>query len=471
MTTSWFNRSFAAALAAAIASGGAFAAEAAGDWTGLLAGQLHIVVHVARDADGHYGATLESPDQGSFVLPADQVVVDADHLGFRIPRIGGSYAGTWNADKRSWVGIWTQGTTLALTLSRLTGAASAPAPTPRPQEAAIAAGPRPYREEAVRFASTAPGITLAGTLGVPEGAGPFPAVVLIGGSGPGTRDEEILRHKIFLVLADALNRRGIAVLRYDKRGVGESSGDFATASLSDFAADAESALVFLKSRPEIAADHIGLVGHSEGGAVAPMVANRNPSARFVVLMAAPGMRIGTLLRLQNARIAKASGVSDAEIARKDAFYGKLAADLAAARTEDQALAVARADVAQAVTEQNVAAANADGFVHMVTSRWSREAFGYDPVPPLRRLRTPVLALNGSLDLQVPADEDLGPIKAALQADPDVTIVELPNLNHLFQTARVGTPAEYGDIEETIAPAALKVIADWVVAHGGFRIAK
>ncbi len=469
MKTSCIDRARAAArllaaTSALAAAGGAWAEEPAGDWNGLLAGQLHILVHVTKDAAGHYAVTLESPDQGRFALPADQVAADADHLDFTIAKIGGRFAGTWNAQKNGWAGTWTQGSVLPLVLSRTAAGASAPTPTRRPQEAAIDAGPRPYRQEPVHFANAAAGITLGGTLSLPEGAGPFPAVILIGGSGPGTRDEEILRHKIFLVLADALNRRGVAVLRYDKRGVGESTGDFATANLSAFAADAQAALAFLKTRAEVAPDRIGLVGHSEGGAVAPMIAARDPSVRFVVLMAGPGMRIGQVLRLQNARIAKASGVSDDEIARKQAFFDKLGADLAAARGDEQVRAVARADVAQAVSDGIVLAANADAFARQITSPWAREAFGYDPIPALRRLRMPVLALNGSLDLQVPPDEDLGPIRAALKDDPDATVVELPGLNHLFQTATLGTPGEYGEIEETVAPLALKTIADWVVAH-------
>jgi pimeloyl-ACP methyl ester carboxylesterase len=470
LKTSRMNRAFAAArllaLAATLAAGGcASAEEAAGDWNGMLGGQLHVIVRVTKDAAGHYGANLESPDQGSFVLPADQVVADIDHFSFRIPKIGGSYAGTWSAGKQAWIGTWSQGMSMPLVLSRMTGPASALAPAKRPQEEAVAAGPRPYRREEVRFASSAPGVMLAGTLSVPEGAGPFPAVVLIGGSGPGTRDEEVFGHKLFLVLADALNRRGIAVLRYDKRGVGESTGDFATANLADFAADAESALVFLESRPGIAPDRIGLAGHSEGGVLAPMIAVRNPSARFVVLMAAPGMRLGRLLRLQTVKIAQASGVSDAEISRKTAFFDKLYADLQGTRSDDQALAIVKADVAQAVADQLVPAANADAFVRQVVSPWARQLYGYDPIPTLRALKVPALFLIGSLDLYVPPEENLGPIRAALQDNPQATIVELPNLNHMFQTAKLGTPAEFGDIEETIAPTALKTIADWVAAQG------
>jgi hypothetical protein len=439
------------------------AEEAAGDWSGLLGGQLHVIVHVTKDADGHYGATLESPDQGSFVLPADKVVVDADHFSFTIPKIGGSFAGTWNPEKDGWVGTWTQGSRLPFVLLRMTSRAAALAPAKRPQEEAIAAGPRPYRQEAVSFANAASGIKVAGTLSIPDGAGPFPAVVLIAGSGPVTRDSDAAGHKIFLVLADALNRRGIAVLRYDKRGVGESTGNFAMATFTDFVTDAESALGYLRSRPEIAADHVGLVGHSEGGLVAPLVAVHDPSVRFVVLMAAPGMRLDQLSRLQNATMAKAAGRSDAEIARRLAFLDKLYVDLATAQGDEQAQAIARADVAQAVADKVTLGVSSDAFVANRTSPRTRQLSGYNPVPALRQLKMPVLALNGSLDVQVPAAENLGPIRAALQGNPRATIVELPRLNHLFQTAKLGSLGEYGEIEETLAPAALTTIVDWV-AH-------
>jgi pimeloyl-ACP methyl ester carboxylesterase len=462
------NRLFAAAhvpaLIVTLAAGSAFAEEAAADWSGLLAGQLHVIVHVTKDADGHYGATLESPDQGKFVLPADKVDADAEHFSFTIPKIGGSFAGTWNAEQNGWVGTWTQGASIPFVLSRMTSREAALAPAKRPQEEAIAAGPRPYRQEAVNIANAVTGIKLGGTLSIPEGAGPFPAVVLICGSGPMTRDEEILGHKIFLVLADTLNRRGIAVLRYDKRGVGESTGNYATASFTDYVADAESALGFLRSRPEIAAEHVGLVGHSEGGLVAPLVAVHDPSVHFVVLMAAPGMQLAQLARLQNAKIAKVAGTSDADLTRRFALFDKIYVDLAIAQGDEQALAIAKADVAQAVANKVNLGISPDAYITNRTSSRTRQLSAYDPGPALRLLKTPVLALNGSLDLQVPADENLGPIRAAQRGNPQATIVELPNLNHMFQTAKLGSPAEYGEIEETVAPAALKIIADWVVAQ-------
>ncbi|MFP5391890.1 MAG: alpha/beta hydrolase family protein [Gammaproteobacteria bacterium] len=452
------------ALTAAVSAGSALAEEAAGDWSGLLAGQLHLLVHVTKNADGHYAATLESPDQGQFVLTADKVAADADHFSFAIPKIGGSYAGTWNAGKAAWVGTWTQGQTIPLVLSRMTSRAAALAPPKRPQEEAIAAGPRPYREVGVTFAGTAAGVKLAGTLGIPQGAGPFPAVVLIAGSGPQTRDEDVLGHKLFLVLADALNRRGIAVLRYDKRGVGQSTGDFATASFTDYVADAEAALAFLKLRPEIAAHRVGLIGHSEGGLVAPLIAARNPSARFVVLMGAPGMPLDQLGRLQNATISKASGIPDADIAKRLAVMDKIYVDVAAVHDDEQARAIVKADVAQAVADKVSFLLPPDAFVANYTSPRVRQLIRYNPVPALRLLNKPVLALTGSLDVQVPAADNLGPMRTALQGNPQATVLELPGINHMFQTAKRGAMEEYGEIEETIAPAALKLIGDWVVAH-------
>lgn len=459
------KRLFAVGSLLALAVGAVSAEDAAGDWGGLLAGQYHIVVHVAKDGAGHYQATLESPDQGSFVLSAADVVTDADQLSFTLPKLGAAYQGHWDAGKKGWVGTWKQGATMPLFLTRMTGKASDAAPPKRPQEEAIAAGPRPYRQQQVIFDNASAGIKLAGTLSVPDGSGPFPAVVLIGGSGPETRDETLFGHKLFLVLADALNRRGIAVLRYDKRGVGQSGGDFATATIPDFASDAEAAMAFLMSRPEIDAKHIGLIGHSEGGAIAPMIAVRNPAARFVVLMAGPGMRIGRLLNVQDSRIARASGVPEEQIAERSAFFNKLYADLASAADNQAALSVAKADIAKGVADKLIRPENADAFAHQVTSPWARQAFNYDPIPTLRALRTPVLVLDGSRDLYVPPEDNLPSIKAALKGNPDATIVELPGINHLFQTAKIGTPAESASLEETVSPVVLIMIADFVVAHG------
>jgi pimeloyl-ACP methyl ester carboxylesterase len=447
----------------ALSAAPAFAQEVVGDWAGLLAGQLHIIVHITKSADGHYGGSLESPDQGAFVLPAENVEATPTHLAFSIPKLGGSYDGTWDDSTRSWTGTWKQGQSIPFNLTRLSAQALGGLKPKRPQEDAIAAAPLPYHQHDVTFGNPSARVTLAGTFTVPNGTGPFPSVVLICGSGPHTRDEDVSGHRIFLVLADALNRRGIAVLRYDKRGVGDSTGDFATATSIDFASDADAAVAFLNTRPEVDKARIGLIGHSEGGAIAPSIAIRNPSVAFTVLMAGPAMRTDRLTVLQESLIAKAQGASDDAIAKHKAFSEKLYAGLIAAKTDDEARSIARSSVAQAVADNLLPADAAEATVQQVTSPWLRQALSYDPVSTLRKLKTPTLVLYGSLDLQVPSNENLALMRTALKDNKTAAFIELPNLNHMFQTAKTGSPAEYAQIEETMSPSALKSIVDWVVA--------
>ena len=437
------------------------AEEAAGDWTGILGGQLHIVLHLTKSTGGHYSASLESPDQGAFVLQAENVEVSETHLGFSIPKISASFEATWDADKKSWTGTWKQGQSIPLTLWRLGTNSAGPK---RPQEEAIAAAPRPYQNREVTFDNLSAKVKLAGTFSVPVGPGPYRTVVLISGSGAQTREEDISGHKIFVVLGDALASCGIAVLRYDKRGVGASSGDFAVSTSVDFASDVDAAVAFLKTRLEVDQTKIGLIGHSEGGAIAPSVAIRNPSIAFSVLMAAPAMRTDKLTVLQEALLAKAQGVPENVIAARTALGETLYSGLLAAKTSEEATATARQLVAQAVAGKVLPVNAAEATIRQVTSPWFRQALGYDPVPVLRKLKTPVLVLNGLLDLQVPAKENLALMREALMDNAGATIVELPNVNHMFQTAKTGSPAEYGQIEETFSVPALKTITDWVVAR-------
>ncbi len=441
----------------------AFAEEATGDWGGLLMGQLHIIVHVKKDDKGQYSATLESPDQGAFVLPADTVTAAPDHFAFAITKINGSYDGKWDETKQAWIGTWTQGQAMPLEFRRLVdGKVVADAPK-RPQEEAIATGPLPYTSSEVNFDSVA-GVKLAGSFSVPQGKGPFPAVVLIAGSGPHTRDEDVFGHKVFLVLADALNRAGIAVLRYDKRGIGKSTGDYGHATTTDFATDAKAAVSWLKTRPEVSSPHIGLIGHSEGGLIAPAVAAHEPSIHFVVLMAGPGLPGDQILLMQQAAIARAGGQSDATIATA-AKLNKAAFDMIkTAESLDDAKAKAATMAAALVAGGQMTQAQADAAFAAITTPWFYEFIRTDPRPMLEQVRVPVLAINGALDTQVPAKEDLAAIRDALKNNADVTIMEMPSLNHLFQTAQTGAPSEYLQIEETMSPVALKTITDWVVAH-------
>lgn len=433
-----------------------------GNWAGTLdfgTAKLRLVLHVLS-RDGGVKAGLDSPDQGVSGIPVTTLSRDGKSVAFGLASIGASFNGTLSADGRAIAGTFTQnGRDTPLTLTRLAAGAQAARPR-RPQEEAIASAPLPYRTEDLAFANpSAVGVKLSGTLTLPKGPGPFPAVVLIAGSGPQTRDENLLGHKVFLVLADCLTRQGLAVLRYDKRGIGRSSGDASAATTADFASDAAAAVAYLRSRPDVDPRRVGLIGHSEGGEIAPIVAAKDPSLAFIVMMAGPGVPGRELIPEQGRRIALANGASPAEADRLSALE-RLAVDaVAGAKTSSEAKVKVRAvlDGADPKPSPQVA----DATMQMAALDWMRFFLAYDPAPALREVRVPVLALNGSLDLQVPASQNLPPIRAALAADRDATVIEMPGLNHLFQHAATGSPAEYGAIEQTLAPELLQTVSDWI----------
>lgn len=435
--------------------------DAVGDWKGTLSvngRELRLQVHIAAGEGGALTGTLDSLEQGAKGLPLAGIVSDGKSLSFDLPVAAAHFAGVWNGT--AWAGLWTQGG-VALPLSLEAGQF---APTPAANRPQTPKPPFPYQSLEVSFDGGAgPGgqrARLSGTLTLPAGAGPFPAVVLISGSGPNDRDETIKDHKPFAVLADALTRQGIAVLRYDKRGVGKSAGAYASATSSDFADDAAAAVAYLRGRPDIAPARIGLIGHSEGGLIAPMVAGKDPKVAFVVLLAGPSISGAEILKLQVRAKAEASGAGPEDIEKRVAFEGRL---LAALGGKDEAAAKAAVDQVLAETpglDPNVAAASRQ----LASSPWFRQFVAYDPVPALKALRVPVLALYGDKDFQVPPSANAAIMTAALKGDPDATVTVMPGLNHLFQLATTGLDDEYGQIEETISPSALDRIVAWVKAH-------
>ncbi len=446
-----------------------------GTWLGTLTvpgGQLRIVFHVTRDSTGALTATLDSPDQGVAGIPVNAVVVSNDSLRLDVQAVLGSYEGKIGADGSTIDGTWRQGG-LALPL-KLARTDEDVAPPPRPQEPKP---PYPYAEEDVGFDHPEDGIRLAGTLTLPRSEGPHPAVVLISGSGPQDRNETVFNHRPFLVLADYLTRRGLAVLRFDDRGVGASTGDFSTATSEDFAGDVRAGIAYLKTRPDIDPAKIGLVGHSEGGLVAPMVAAEAPGeVAFIVLLAGTALTGEEILYLQGELIARANGASDEAIALNRSTQARLFEVLKHEPDSTAAAAQMRAallDALDAVSDEEKEALGfagadedelIDGQIRQLLTPWFRYFVRYDPRPTLRKVQCPVLAVIGEKDLQVPPTENLREIEAALQAggNTDYRVVELPGLNHLFQTAGTGAPAEYARIEETIAPSALQLLGDWIV---------
>jgi fermentation-respiration switch protein FrsA (DUF1100 family) len=452
-----------------------------GRWLGRLRVQagieLRIVVHLTS-ADGGWTATLDSPDQGVTGIAVDRVVVDGARVTLEMPGILARYEAR-RASADTLDGTWSQGgMSLPLVLVRQTGEPEDERPQhPRP--------PFPYRVEEVRFPNDEAGIHLAGTLTLPEGSGPFPAAALITGSGPQDRDETILGHKPFLVLADHLTRAGIAVLRYDDRGVGQSEGDFAAATSIDFAGDAAAAVDFLRAHPAIDPARVGLIGHSEGGLIAPLVATGEAGAQqrdlaFVVLLAGPGLTGREILYLQGEAIARAAGASDADVAQLRATQSRMFDIVAEEGDAGRRRERLRTALSDGLAAMDSAARAAQGVppggervwveaqLAQVGSEWFRTFLLYDPRPALARLETPVLALIGGLDLQVPPAENLAAIGEALEraGNRDATLLELPGLNHLFQTATTGAPAEYATIRETFAPAALDAVSSWILERFG-----
>ncbi|WP_334162087.1 alpha/beta hydrolase family protein [Phenylobacterium sp.] len=455
----------AAALAAMVLmlAQAARAQEAAGEWHGVLSAmgaELRIGVVIETGPDGLTGH-LTSPDQGPMKLPLAEVRMQGGRLAFKVPSVRGRYEGAWDVARGAWSGTWTQVQPLPLVLRK------GPVPAAVRNRPQVPAKPYPYREEEVAFDSLG-GARLAGTLTLPQGPGPFPAAVLISGSGPQDRDETLAGHKPFLVLADHLTRQGVAVLRYDDRGFAKSTGDLATAAAAEFVADAEAAVAFLRGRAEIAPDRIGLVGHSEGGVVAPLVAGKDPRIAYVVMLAGPGVPLGELLAAQRKAVYGVGGAPPERVERAQAVLARAdAAVLAASDFQTVKREVAALLTAELGAPPEAAAMQAG----LMATPWYRWIIGYDPRPALSRVRQPVLAVNGEKDLQVLPGQNLPAIREALKGNPDVTVLEFPGLNHLFQTAATGSPTEYARIEETFAPAALKVVGDWIVARAGPRASR
>jgi pimeloyl-ACP methyl ester carboxylesterase len=348
----------------------------------------------------------------------------------------------------------------------------------RPQEPEP---PYPYEEQEVFFMNEKDQVRLAGSLTLPRSDGPFPAVILITGSGPQDRNDSVFGHKPFLVLADHLTRLGIAVLRVDDRGVGESTGNFSEATSQDFAADVLAAIAYLRTRSEIAHDRVGLLGHSEGGLIAPMVAAQSRDVAFVVMMAGPGLKGDQIVVGAGGADYKGGWMSDEVVAEIRAAQERIFAiikhekDPVVLETRIRKEAGVFCDVAARIraeapeskkqTAETVAAA-IESQTQLFLSPWFRFYMMYDPGTALMKVKCPVLAVNGERDIEVPAKENLEAIRQALDlgGNKDYRLLTLPNLNHLFQTAETGAISEYEQIEETLSVSALDTVSNWILKH-------
>ncbi len=440
----------------------------AGHWEGAieLPGTSLTVLVDLTPTNGAWSGTIDIPMQGAKGLGLMGIAAAGDSLSFAIDKIPGrpTFRGLVAGDKVT--GQFTQGgQSFPFHLGREKQAAPARPQEPKP--------PFPYRVEDVGYENGE--VHLAATLTLPAGQGPFPTAVLITGSGAENRDEEVFGHKPFLVLADALTRAGIAVLRADDRGVGGSSSTVSRSTTSDFADDALAGVRFLKTRAEIDPAAIGLIGHSEGGIAGPLAAARAPQdVAFVVLLAGTGVPLDEVILRQTELIMRAGGASPEEIATQTS-QTKLLMDLVKSGADSVAvrtavLAQIEAQLADQPDSVRAAAgdpeAQADAIMQGTFNPWFRYAVSLDPRIALRQVTCPVLAVNGTLDLQVDPEQNLPEIERALRegGNADVTIQRFPGLNHLFQTAATGSVTEYGTIEETMNPAVLAVVQDWILAR-------
>lgn len=443
------------------------AQDVTGQWNGVLKIQgtnLRIVFHITK-TDSGYTSNMQSPDQGTMTIPVTKTTFENGKLSIEIQNAGINYDGGLKGD--SIVGVFKQGG-LELPVNLIRNAIEKVVIV-RPQEPNK---PYPYISEEVTFKNNKADVTLAGTLTLPKKEGNFPVVILITGSGPQNRDEELLGHKPFLVISDYLTRNGIAVLRYDDRGVGKSTGDFKAGTSADFATDVESAMEYLRTRSEINKREIGLVGHSEGGVIAPMVAARSNEVAFIVMLAGTGIPGNKLILLQQELIAKANGAPKAEIEASLKINTELFKLIENSKSDERLKTEMAAILKHSIETDTLikvpAGMSEDLFikaqVNSIATPWMQYFLKYDPAPALSKVKCPVLVLNGSHDLQVPPSANLPAIEKALKkgGNKNVTIMELPGLNHLFQESKTGSPSEYTDIEQTFSPVALDAMTKWVL---------
>lgn len=469
---------------------GAMAQSLTGTWQGNLAirgRNIPILFHITKDAANQLNAKFDSPRQGALDLACDGVSVVGDSLLIKMKIINGRYAGKLSNDKKQLTGNWYQGVTiLPLNLShisdslvRFSGEIKR-SQTPKP--------PLPYKSEDVEYDNADKSVHFGATLTVPlpdSGVNYFrapvyPTIVLITGSGKQDRDETIFDHKPFAVIADHLSRNGFAVLRVDDREAGKTTGNFNASTTADFAKDVETAITYLKTRKEVDTNYIGLLGHSEGGMIAPMVAAKRNDIKFIVLLAGPGVKTIDLMEQQTIDVMASDGRTKEDLEKYRPLYKELVTYILtekdSAKIFDGASAIFKAwqkKVGDTVVKNTTGVTSAQtlsGYLtnyirslRSLSSPWFNFFMQFDPVVYLSQVKCPVLALNGSRDIQVSSKANLAGIEQALKAggNQHYIVKEMPGLNHLFQHCHKCTVAEYEEMDETFSPEVLGIISSWL----------
>lgn len=463
----------------------AFCQQITGNWEGVLQAsgtEIPVVFHITKDSTGKYSATFDSPKQKAFNLACGDVIVKEDSLILMMPIIKGRYAGLLNDDKKKLVGTWYQGPASMPLQMKKTSDAVTTKQIKRPQ---TPKPPFPYKSEDVEYDNADKSIHFGATFTVPLPdpnvnyfrAPVYPTVLLITGSGKQDRDETIFDHKSFAVIADYLTRQGIAVLRVDDRDIGKTTGNFNTATSADFAKDVEAGLNYLKSRDDVDVNNIGLLGHSEGGMIAPMVASKRSDVKFIVLLAGPGVKISELMEQQSIDMAAANGTSRKQLEKYRLLYRQLVNTII--NEPDTAKAFSKAVVVfddwkkdktdflvagtTGVKDEKSKIKFIQAFVKQLSTPWFNYFLKFDPAEYLTKLNCPVLALNGEKDIQVSAKQNLEAIRSALEKsnNKNFKTMEIPGLNHLFQHCIKCTTDEYSELEESFDPGTLIIISNWI----------
>jgi len=440
-----------------------------GDWSGVLdvgIAKVTLVLHIQQNSAGLLSATVDTLEHKVHDTPIDSITFDDGMLKFEIKTALAKFEGLLNKSELEISGQLTQaGQSFPLKFER--GIKSVEI-LKRPQEPKP---PLPYIEEHVSYNNHKADVSLFGTLTLPTSNGLSPVVILIAGSGPNDRDETLLGHKPFLVLADHLTRQGIAVLRFDKRGCGKSTGNYGTATSQDFSNDVLAGIEYLKSRKEVNLSQIGLIGHSEGGIIAPIIAAKSTDVAFIVLMAGPGVNGEEILYEQGMLLQRAIGETEDTINQSRKLQEQMFA-IVKKESEPQTAAKQLEELARNYianlegAQEKITFETLHSQMARVNTEWFRYFLTFDPTIALKQVQVPVLAVNGDLDLQVPSKQNLPVISKALKesGNKDFKVIELPKLNHLFQTCETGSITEYAKIEETISPLALNLISEWILAR-------
>lgn len=462
-----------------------FCQQISGNWEGVLqaaGNEIPVVFHITKDSAGKYSATFDSPKQKAFNLACGEVIVKEDSVILMMPIIKGKYAGMLSEDKKKMTGNWNQGpATMPLLMKKTSDVVTVKEikrpQTPRP--------PFPYKSEDVEYDNADRSVHFGATFTVPLPdpnanyfrAPVYPTVLLITGSGKQDRDETIYDHKSFAVIADHLTRQGIAVLRVDDRDIGKTTGNFNTATSADFAKDVEAGLDYLKTRQDVDTGNIGLLGHSEGGMIAPMVATKRTDVKFVILLAGPGVKISELMEQQSVDMATANGTPARSMEKYRLLYRELVTTIV--NEPDTAKAYSKAvDVfdnwqkdksallvmgTTGVKDEKSKTRFIQAFVKQLSNPWYNYFLKFDPAEYLTKLHCPVLALNGEKDIQVSAKQNLAAIRSHLEkaGNTNFKSLEVPGLNHLFQHCKKCTADEYSELEESFDPGTLDIISGWI----------